>query len=223
MNPYKPAPRTGGILLLLAGYALSSALHAEINLRREVAQITESWAEHFADGALAAAVKVQAAGQAVAVDFGSNSYVAQSLIGNDQYLKGIAFYGGGLNATPLEYNVSVLDYGARKPVMSLADFNPPEPPTVMTSGTITLGRESMSQVYLSFNGADSIFLKKDHAYVIIIGATRDSNARFYRAISDEGYPQGTGASGPLRLSPDVFSANGSRDILFALYTSPAGK
>lgn len=130
---------------------------------------------------------MSAAGQAIPVEFGSNSYVAQSLIGNDQYLKGIAFYGGGLNSVPLEYTVSVMDYGARKPVLSLADFNPAETPAVMTCGTITLGRETMSQIYISFNGADSVFLKKDHAYVIIIGTTRESNARLYRAVSDDGY------------------------------------
>ena len=36
----------------------------------------------------------------------------------------VAFYGGGLNSSPLEYTVTLLDYGPRPPVMTLSDFNP---------------------------------------------------------------------------------------------------
>jgi hypothetical protein len=221
MKPQKTTPIPRGFLIFLAACALPSFPKAEINLRREIAQVTEPWADRFAEGTRVASVVAQTGSQAIAVEFGSNNYIAQSVAGNDQYLKGIAFHGGGLNPVPSEYIVSVLDYGMSAPVMSLQEFNPSQPPVVMTCGTITLGREGASKVYISFTGEDSVLLKKDRAYVIIIGATRDSKASFYRAISDEGYPQGTGATGPLRLNPNAFSANGSRDMLFALYTAPA--
>lgn len=224
MKSPRPAALQRLSVLCLCALALGPVVsHAEINLRRETARITDPWSDLFAEGAIAASVRAASESQAVAIDFGSNNYVAQSLIGNDQYLKGVAFYGGGLNGAPTEYIVSVLDYGVRPPIMELAQFNPTEPPAMMTSGTILLGRENMAQVYISFTGADSVFLKKDHAYVIMIASTRDSSARFFRAVGDDGYTSGTGAMGPMELNPHLFSSNGTRDLLFALYTTPVGR
>ena len=70
-----------------------------------------------------------------------------------------------------------------------------------------------------FDGPDSAFLRKNHAYVIMIASTRDSSARFYRTVTDDLYLNGTGAIGPMRLNPDSFSVKGSRDLLFAVYTA----
>lgn len=211
-----------GLALSLAGGLSCLTANADITLRRQPAQISEPWLPKFAAGTLAAAVKVAPAEETVPLEFGSDNYIAQSFLGNDQYLRGIAIYGGGLNATPLEYTITLLDYGARGPVMTVADFNPRESATIWTSGSFKLGSESAAQLYLAFDGADSIHLRKDHAYVFMIASTRDSAARFYRTITDEPYPGGTGAMGPEQLSPDRFSAKGSRDILFAIYTATVG-
>jgi len=198
---------------------IASAARADITLQRKAAAAADPWSKRFADGTLGASTAVAPSAEVVAIDFGSENYVAQSFLGNDAYLRGVALYGGGLNAAPLDYTITLLDYGPRPPVMTLADFNPREPATVVVAGTFKLAAEAVAQLYLSFDGADSAFLRKNHAYVLMIASTRDSSARFYRTISDDLYLNGTGAVGPGRLNPDSFSAKGSRDLLFAIYTA----
>ena len=206
-----------------AGGLFALSAQADVTLQRHPAQLSSPWEQKFAAGKVAAAVTVTPSDQTVPVEFGSDNFFAQSFRGNDQYLRGIALYGGGLNAAPMEYTISVLDYGARPPVMTVQDFNPVQTATVMVVGSFQLGSEGPSQLYLAFDGTDTVFLRKDHAYVFMIASTRDSAARFFRTVTDEAYAGGTGAIGPGQLSPDRFSVSGPRDILFAVYTAKFGE
>ena len=208
---------------LLAGGFLALPTYADVTLQRRPAQFSSPWQQKFADGKVAAAVTITPSDQTVPVDFGSDNFFGQSFRGNDQYLRGVALYGGGLNAKPMEYTISVLDYGPRPPVMTLEDFNPSTAATVMVVGTFNLGSEEPAQIYLSFDGDDTVFLRKDHAYVFMIASTRDSAARFYRTVTDEAYVGGTGAIGPEQLNPRRFAVNGTRDVLFAIYTAKFGE
>lgn len=204
---------------LLAFGLLAGPARADITLQRKSSAFSDPWSKRFADGSLGASTSVAPGEEVVAIEFGSENYIAQSFLGNDAYLRGVALHGGGLNSTPLDYTITILDYGPRPPVMTLADFNPREPATVMVVGSFKLAAESAAQLYLAFDGPDSVYLRKNHAYVVMIASTRDSNARFYRTISDDLYLNGTGAIGPGRLNPDTFSVRGSRDLLFAIYTA----
>ena len=197
----------------------AGAVHADITLQRKTATASDPWAKRFADGTLGASTSLAPGDEFVPVDFGSDNFIAQSFLGNDAYLRGVAFYGGGLNSAPLDYTVTLLDYGPRPPVMTLSDFNPATAATVLVVGTFKLAAESTSQLYLAFEGPDSVFLRKNHAYVVMVASTRDSNARFYRAVGDDYHLNGTGAIGPARLNPNSFSTKGSRDLLFAIYTA----
>ena len=204
---------------LLALALLSSPALADVTLQRKTATASDPWAKRFAEGTLCASTTVSPGDEVVPLELGSSNFIAQSFLGNDAYLRGVAFYGGGLNSSPLEYTVTLLDYGPRPPVMTLADFNPTEAAVVVVVGTFRLAAESTAQLYLAFDGPDSAFLRKNHAYVIMIASTRDSSARFYRTVTDDLYLNGTGAIGPMRLNPDSFSVKGSRDLLFAVYTA----
>ena len=215
-NPRRRCP------LLAAALALAftvGAARADVTLQRISAAASDPWAKRFADGALGASTSLAPGDEVVPVDFGSDNFIAQSFLGNDAYLRGVAFYGGGLNSAPLDYTVTLLDYGPRPPVMTLSDFNPAAPATVLVVGTFKLAAESTAQLYLAFEGPDSVFLRKSHAYVVMIASTRDSNARFYRAVGDDYHLNGTAAIGPARLNPNSFSTKGSRDLLFAVYTA----
>lgn len=210
------------LLALPALACLSAPAAADIVLQRKPATATTAWSPRFLEGTPGAATSPSAGEEVVAVELGSGNFLAQSFLGNDAYLRGFAFYGAGLNSRPTEYTVTLLDYGPRPPVMTVNDFNPREAAVVVVVGTFTLGSEPDAQIYLGFDGADSAFLRKNHAYGIMIATTRDSNARFYRTVVDTHYPNGTGAVGPELLSPDRFSTNGSRDFVFALYTATFG-
>ena len=223
MNHFWSPPTLRRLALLLAGGIFTFSAHADVALRRHPAQISTPWEQKFADGKVAAAVTIAPSDQTVPVEFGSDNFFGQSFRGNDQYLRGIALYGGGLNAKPMEYTISVLDYGARPPVMSLEEFNPSPAATVMVVGSFNLGSEEPGQIYLSFEGDDTVFLRKDHVYVFMIASTQNSAARFYRTVTDEAYVGGTGAIGPEQLNPRKFAANGTRDVLFAIYTAKFGE
>jgi hypothetical protein len=205
-------------LLTLASLACPAL--AGITLKREVVSASTPWAKSFNKGTLSLSTPIEPGDGVVPIDIDSMTFAAQSFLGNGGYLRAIALYGGGLDPEPTDYTVTLLDYGPKKPMSTMQEFNPmPEAP-VLADGTIKLVAGPTAQLYIAFEGADSVLLRKDRVYVFMIASTRSSKSRIFRTTTSESYPDGHAAAGPGRLSPYAFSREGLRDLVFAVYSSP---
>jgi hypothetical protein len=190
--------------------------------RHETAGITQPWSPTRAGGALAASTL--AAGTAYqdapSLEIEGSDYFAQSLLGNGQRLKALAFYGGGQSSAPLAYSISVLDYGpVTEPIDTSAEFNPRTPPTVVAIATFVLGQTPSGRLVFEFKGEDSVLLETSHAYVVLITTEGSGKLRLHRMPTGDSYEDGACARG-LNLNPSGFNATGAtRDAVFALYTT----
>lgn len=197
-------------------------VRADVVFRHETATITQPWSSTRAGGALA--VSTLAGGTAYQdapfLEIEGSDYFAQSILGNGQRLKALAFYGAGLSAVPVAYSISVLDYGpVNEPIDTAAEFNPRTPPTVVAISSFVMGTTPSGRLIFEFKGDDSTVLAADHAYVVLITTEGSGKLRVHRMPTGDSYEDGACARG-LNLNPSGFNSTGAtRDAVFALYTA----
>jgi hypothetical protein len=211
------------LLVLLSAFALSSpGLRADVVFRHETAGITQPWSQIRAGAALAASTLPAGTAyqDAPFLEIEGSDYFAQSILGNGQRLKALAFYGAGLSSMPLAYSISVLDYGpVNEPIDTSAEFNPRTPPAVVAISSFVLGATSPGRLIFEFKGDDSTVLAADHAYVVLITTEGAGKLRIHRMPTGDSYEDGACARG-LNLNPSGFNPTGAtRDAVFALYTT----
>ena len=207
----------------VAVFALAApALRADVVFRHESAEPTQPWVLACAGGGLAASTlpASSAPQESPPVDIDGGDYFAQSLMGNGQHLKALAFYGSGQNSVPATYSISILDYGqVAKPVDTAREFSPKTPAKVAATATFVLGRTRPGRLIFEFKGDDSVLLEPDHAYVALIATEGSGKLRLHRMPNGTSYEDGACAKG-VALNPSSFNSTGAgRDAVFALYTS----
>lgn len=211
------------LLVPLLAFAFSSlGARADVVFRHEAAAIIQSWSPTRAGGALAVSTLPTGATyqEAPFLDIEGSDYFAQSIMGNGQRLKALAFYGAGMSPVPLAYSISVLDYGpVNEPIDTSAEFNPRTPPSVVAISSFVLGTTPSGRLFFEFKGEDSTVLAADHAYVVLITTEGSGKLRLHRMATGDSYEDGACARG-LNLNPSVFNSTGAtRDAVFALYTA----
>lgn len=187
---------------------------------------TSAWASSFGGGDLAFSLSATAPGNAVAMTIDTGNYIrfAQSFRGNGQVLQGWGFYGNGNNGSPVDYTISLIDYGTAGPIDTAAEFSPGTPAPVLFTDTFSLASLTARQIYFDFTSGSNFTLQSDRYYAMAITASAGQAFMVRLSGGDSTYANGTGAVGTasLFLNPDAFAGAGAlRDTVFALYTGAA--